>query len=1369
MKYYLLFLFLLSSFFPNPILGQEISHASNHLKFKHLSTKDGLSQGSVLAILQDTKGYLWFGTRDGLNKYDGSKFISYRHNSEDRFSISHSWITSIYQDSEGTLWVGTKNGLNKYNAQKDNFTHYKHQKNASSISDSEIWDITQPNTTHIWVATNKGIDRIHLKNGTITPISNAESVLFKGKKIRSLLKIPSGNVWITSTDAIYCYNITQQTFKEYQYPTRSNNDAHINNPLTLFLSSKDELWLGYGKGLAKLNRQKNIFENFTLNNQSPITVSVRSICEDFKGDLWIGTYQGLHILNPSRAYIRTVLHDENNRKSLSQNSIYKIIQDSRGDMWIGTWAGGINFFDRSYDNFKQLSTGSYKNMLNYKVISAIVEGDNNTFWLGTEGGGINVYDRKEGTFNYFLHDKNKPNSLSSNNVKSMIKDHRGNYWIGTHDGGINYLNPHNKPYSFKHLNQQLDSSTQVSDCRILTLLEDVDHNLWMGTLTSGLLHYNTNTKLFKKVQNKFKSITSIVQSSDPSILLIGGTKGVEKINIHDFTISAVTLTATNKNEDNSTSVNCIYEDKNNYWVGTEGKGLYYFNSKTQELRKYGIAQGLPNEVIYAIVPDNNNHIWISTNNGISRLNLFTKKINNFDESDGLQSNEFNYGASLKTIAGELMFGGTNGLNYFNPANIIENTFIPSVDIFSLKVSNKPFLKITDSVKSITLNYDQNDFSFDFTALSYSQSNKNSFAYKLEGFDPQWNYIGDKKTATYTNLDEGTYNFKVKASNNNGLWNEKGAEITLKITPAPWKTWWAYFIYLLGILTVLYIARFLMLTRIKERNELKQEKRDKEKLEEVNKLKLRLFTNISHDFRTPLTLITGPVEQLLKIKHSDPSANRNLETIQRNTNILLQLINELLDFRKSESGKIELYASHNNIIPFTENIKLSFEQLALQRNINYTFTHSLPELNVWFDKVKFKKILFNVLSNAFKFTPDNSEISIHISQLKPTKNAAHGFVKIDITNYGELIKEAHLKFVFDRFFQVDQQHTQTGTGIGLSLTKGLVALHKGTITVQSSEKKGTCFSIICPLGKEHLSSDQCVNTIEKSTTNDVFDTPVYVQKQLRSHEIIANQKTPVFLKEFSTLLIVEDNIEVRHFIKNIFCTKYNIFEANNGSEAINIAKTAPIDLIISDIMMPIMDGFEMCRTIKTTITTSHIPIILLTAKTSLIHKGQGYKLGANAYITKPFDAHILEVRVDNLLKSRENLISKFKKDLILKPKELTITSSDEKFLEKAIQIVEKNIADSEFNVYMFTDQMNMSRSVLFRKIKALTGQSISSFIRTIKIKRAGQLLVKTSMNISEIAYEVGFNDLKYFRKCFKNEFNEVPSDYRNSYNKVKDQP
>ncbi len=1075
------------------------------------------------------------------------------------------------------------------------------------------------------------------------------------------------------------------------------------------------------------------------------------------GDLWIGTYRGLLIFNKNKQQLNKYVHNENDPKSLSQNSIYSIIQDSRGDMWIGTWAGGINFFDRSFDNFKQLSAGSNNSMLNYKVISAIVEDDKGDLWIGTEGGGINIYDRSSGLFSYYTNNPNNSKSISSNNVKSMIKDLDGNFWIGTHDNGLNFLNPNKKPYNFIRFDKKNDGQININDYKILAIKEDVNQNIWIGTLTGGLIFYNKKEKTFTKLEESLKSITCIVQSSKPHILLIGGTKGVETIDINSKEIKPIHYFKSN-DLNLLKSVNCIYEDDNqNYWIGTEGQGLYFYNSVNKQITKYGIAQGLPNEVIYTILPDDNNHIWLSTNKGISRFNLQTKEIKNFDESDGLQGNEFNYGAYLKTTKGELIFGGTNGLNYFNPNDIVENNFIPVVDIHTIRINNKPFLKITDSIKEIELEYNQNDFNIDFVALSYSQPNKNNYAYKLIGFDNNWNHIGNNKIATYTNLDAGNYTFQVIASNNNGLWNEKGDSIQIIILPAPWLTWWAYLIYLIIFGLLFYYFRLLALTRIKERNELKQEKLNKEKLEEVNKLKLKLFKNISHDFRTPLTLIAAPLDQLIKQKIDSKFVKRNLETIQRNTNILLQLINELLDFRKSEDGKLKLYASKSNIIPFIENIKLSFEELAIQRNINYKFKTSNTTLEVWFDKIKMKKILFNLISNAFKFTEENNNLFIEVTSEEVNQDKK--FLRIDIRNFGRVIPEEHINFIFDRFYQLKQKGVQTGTGIGLSLTKNLVELHKGKIEVSSSETEGTCFSVFIPLGKQHLTEKECVNEIEDNTANTLFEKPAFVDKEMLDHELEV-EKEPVEINEdLPVLLIVEDNHEVRNFIKNIFEAKYNIFEAANGEKGISMAKKHPIDLIISDVMMPKMNGFELCKNIKTDLTTSHIPIILLTAKTSQIHREQGYKFGADAYITKPFDANILEVRVDNLLKSRKSLISKFKKDIILKPKELTITSADEIFLQKAIEVVEKNIADSEFNVYAFTDQMHMSRSVLFRKIKALTGQSISTFIRTIKLKRAGQLLSQTTMNISEIAYEVGFNDLKYFRKCFKNLFNEIPSDYR----------
>lgn len=1365
MKVYCLLFFLILSCPFQIINGQESINTPNNLKFKHFSSKDGLSQSSVVAILQDSKGYLWFGTRDGLNKYDGDKFVTYRYNSEDSKSLSHSWITSIYEDYYGNLWIGTKDGLNKYNEKQDNFKQYKHKAETPSISDNEVWDLVQLDNESLWVATNNGIDIIDIKNDIFTHFKHEENNQhsLSNNRTRSFLKTADGNLWITTIDDVNLFNSKSKTFKYYNYPQETIKGAHVNNAPILFIDSKNNVWLGYERGLALFNNSSGEFKKYKFKSQLAITNSVRSICEDYYGNLWIGSYTGLFILNEKKEELSQFVHDENDPKSLSQNSIYKIIQDSRGDIWIGTWAGGINFFDRSYDNFKQLSSGATNNMLNYKVISAIVEDSREKLWIGTEGGGINIYNRDSGVFTYYTHDSNDKNSLSSNNVKSMIKDRSGNFWIGTHDGGLNFLNPTKKPFKFEQFENTTGSSINIKDFRVLAIFEDINNNIWIGTLTGGIFLYDTAKKTFSRLEEKQKSITSIVQSSNPNIILIGGTNGIDKVDVNSKKISPVLYENRQSKSSFSKSVNCIFEDRNfNYWIGTEGEGLYFYNTSNGEIVKYGIAQGLPNEVVYGILPDDSNNLWISTNNGISRLNLFTNKINNFNESDGLQSNEFNYGAYLKTERGELMFGGANGLNYFNPNNIVENTFIPSVDIYSIKVSNKPFLRVTDSVSKIELKYDQNDFSLEFTALSYSQPNKNKFAYKLEGFDPEWNHIGNNKTATYTNLDEGKYTFKVKASNNNGLWNEKGASLKITILPAPWKTWWAYTIYLLATLTLIYYLRKFTLTRIKEKNELKREKLEKEQLEKVNQLKLRLFTNISHDFRTPLTLIAGPVEQLLKLKNNNTVIKRNLETIQRNTNILLQLINELLDFRKNESGKLELYASKNDIIPFVENIKLSFEELAIQRNINYSFTTSKENIEVWFDKIKMKKVLFNLLSNAFKFTSKDNKISLHVSTVLNDKEdlSMDELVKIDIKNYGKVIPQEHIDFIFDRFYQLDQKDVETGTGIGLSLTKSLVELHKGKVTVSSSEKDGTCFSVLLPIGKAHLLEKECVNEIEKSTDNEVFDKPVYVQKEIRSKEIEAETIEAEFDENLASLLIVEDNVEVRNFIKNIFISKYNIFESDNGKDGIEIAKNKPIDLIISDIMMPIMDGFELSKQLKSNIRTSHIPIILLTAKTSPIHRKEGYRTGADAYITKPFDANILEVRVDNLLKSRQSLISKFKKDIILKPKELTITSADEQFLEKAIKVVEDNISDSEFNVYAFTDQMHMSRSVLFRKLKALTGQSITTFIRTIKLKRAGQLLTQTKMNVSEIAYEVGFNDLKYFRKCFKNLFNEVPSDYRN---------
>ena len=1346
----------------NNVFAQDNNYKS--LKFKNFSLKDGLSQSSVLSILQDKKGFLWFGTRDGLNKYDGNGFSVFRHNLKDTTTLSDNYVKTLFEDVKGNLWVGTLGGLNKFVPETNSFQncYFKRGKRV----DIEIWSIVEGPEGVLWLGTNLGLKKYDTQKEIFLPveINTVDKTFFEGP-IRSLLITDTSDLFIKTTDKIGVYNIKSHILKQYAYTENGTNEINKNNVSTLYQDKSGDIWLGFKQGLTKLNKQTGVFELFSTNSGHKITDYVRSICEDYFGNIWVGTYNGLYILNLEKNKLSHFTHDEKDPNSLSQNSVFQVYQDTKGDIWIGTYAGGISYYDRSYDVFNHFSSGANQTKLNYKVVSAFVEDANKNLWIATEGGGVNVYNKETGSFKYYTSDTNNPNSISADNVKAMVQDHSDNFWIGTHDGGLNFLNPREKPFRFKKFSNQSNDINSISSDRVISLLVSAENNIWIGTSGGGLNILNTKTNKITRVNDSLelagKLIYSISKTSEKNIILIGGNKGLAKVNIETKKILPFKFLVENKDLFTSNPILCVYEDKNkNLWIGTEGDGAYYYNTLKDEVKKYDVASGLPNDVVYGIVPDNNNNIWLSTNYGLSRINLDSFQIKNFNESDGLQSNEFNYGAYLKNRSGELLFGGANGFNVFKPSNIIENAFIPPVIITSLTVNNKPYLTITDSIKKIELDYKQNVFNFDFVALSYSQPNKNEYAYKLEGFDTDWNYIGNKKSATYTNLDAGKYVFRVKASNNDGLWNEEGVAIPMVISPAPWKTWWAYLLYALLFLGVILIIRKYSLIRIQERNELKHERLEKERIEEVNKLKLELFTNISHDFRTPLTLILGPLERLLKTTNQDSFIKKQHEIMYRNASTLMELITQLLDFRKSESGKLQLYVSKSNIVFFVNDIKLAFEDLARSKNIEFSIITSNDVIDVWFDKTKLKKIIFNLLSNAFKFTEREGRIILDLSVDKKSKKESKNNVIIKVIDDGKGISKSNKKFIFDRFYQLGER---SGTGIGLALTKSLVELHKGTIKVKSSPNKGTTFIVKLPLGKSHLSNEQISNNDvpKEQNLSYTLEKVAYVDKAvvvLKGQDSVNENNVD---SELSSILIVEDNEELRAFIISIFTNKYNVFQAENGVKAIDIAKAKNIDLIISDVMMPVMDGIEMCNEIKTNIKTSHIPVILLTAKTSEEAQKSGYQIGADAYITKPFDANILEVRVVNLLKSRKSLIDKFKKDIILQPKELTVTSADEMFLQKAIDIVEQNISNPEFSIADFIEEMGASRSVLYRKLKALTDQSISEFIKTIKLKRAAQLIKQTDMNISEIAFDLGFNDLKHFRKSFKKVFNTLPSQYRDS--------
>lgn len=1345
--------FLLFILATNSLLCQNFSE-SNQLKFKKYSQEEGLSQSSVLCILQDSKGYMWFGTRDGLNNYDGHKFKTYRCNHKDKRSISNSFIKCLFEDKNGNIWVGTNNGLNRFDSHEERFERYECFNQENNLSDNEIWSIASGGDNFLWVGTNSGLEKLNIQTKKRRRIAEYFNDPLKNQ-IRSLFLTSTNNLWICNRRNIIIYNDKRKEFKEIPYPQSQIRKPSKNYMPIIFEDKDKSIWLGYRDGLALFNTKKNEFQHFRIEGAKidAIHNEVRAIYEDLFGNLWIGTYNGLYIIDKQKMSIKHYAHDEKNKNSLSQNSIFSIVGDSKGDVWVGTYAGGVNYFDRSLYLFKNYDIGIDNNKLNYKVVSSIVEDSNRNLWIGTEGGGINFLDKGTGKFTYYTHNKNNPNSISTNNIKAILQTKDGNFWIGTHDGGLNFFNPKEKDCKFRKYKNNPNDTLSLGNDRVISLFEDIDENIWVGTSGGGLNLFNTEDKVFLRIKDPERLIGEIVfgisETHEKEILLISGSKGLVKINIHTKEMSSVDYKEQNQ-EENSIITLCAYEDRQrNLWIGTEGNGLFCYNSETGRIINYLTEDGLPSLVIYSILADDYNNLWFSTNKGLSRLDLTTCQFKNFDVSDGLPINEFNYNSRIKLANKELMFGSTNGVVFFNPNEIVENSFIPPVYVTSFSVNNQPYLSGIDMNEEIILNHNQNVFGFDFIALSYSKSDKNKYAYMLEGFDDDWNYIGNKKSATYTNLDAGNYVFKVKASNSDGLWNERGQSINIKILPPFWKTWWAYLLYVILIAFILLLIRRYSLLRANEKNELKQERLEKEKIEEINRLKLELFTNISHDLRTPLTLILGPLQRMLSDKEGSQHIQRQHQIMYRNANILLQLVNQLLDFRKSETGRLKLKVSKNDIVAFIDDIKKSFEEMAYYREIDFSLKSTDSHIDLWFDVINLKKVFFNLLSNSFKFTPNKGSVKIKIA----TKN--NKFIKIKIKDTGKGIPKKDINFIFDRYYQIEREEKYlSGAGIGLALAKNIIALHKGQISVKSKENKGTSFIIKLPSGSSHLNENQLV--LESSKGNTVGFSKENIGCVLQEFD---HKRDGEIDFKIPTLLLVDDNIEVRNFIKQIFGKKYNIIEAENGESALKIASNTPLDLIISDVMMPIMSGTEFCRNIKTSVITSHIPVLLLTAKTSQESKKEGYENGADIYITKPFDPSILEQSVENILNTRKSLIEKFKKDIILKPKELDITSEDEIFLKKSIKIVEENFNNTEFCVSDFINEMGMSRSALYRKLKALTGQSITEFIKVLKLKRAAQLISETKLTISEIAFTLGFNDLKYFRKSFKKQFSVLPSQYR----------
>jgi signal transduction histidine kinase/ligand-binding sensor domain-containing protein/DNA-binding response OmpR family regulator len=1353
---------------------------SQEVSFKHLSINEGLSQNAVFAILQDSKGFMWFGTKDGLNRYDGYSFTVYQHNSFDPTSISDNYISSLFEDSRGIIWIGTvSGGLNCLHRETETFERIPFNPTSlENFNSSGILSIAEDSTGNIWVGTREGLFRLSFQKGKILKGNYKQFVRQPGNEnslsnnvISALYLDSKGTLWIGTENGLNKYDTEKENFVRYNIYTKnpkapaSSFDRSVNS---IYESRSGELWLGTLSGIVKFERRNGNYKLFPHHYEifRYGWGNITQIIEDNTGKFWLATPGGLMRFEPVTHLFDYFKNDPFNFRSISYNSISSAYVDNTGILWFGTSGMGINFYDPKANRFSTfVSKKDPSSRVTGFSVTTVLDDDNDFVWIGTAV--LSRWNRKTGEVKSYETSSNTPDDFGNSSASSIIKSSERKIWLATSEGLYRYDPSTEKARQYKF---NPADSLGLPQKQVYTVFEDNEGNIWIATENFLCRLINIEKGIFQHFRYQpgpayNEQVRPVIYQDRQGIFWLGTKDGLIRFNLQTQSFKIYRNdpnkpSTLNNNLIKSICADPVQPDKI-LWIGTAGGGLNRFNIDEETFTYFTENQGLPNNVVYGILPDRKGNLWLSTNKGLSKFNPSRGTFRNYDVLDGLQSNEFNTGAYYLSKRGEMFFGGINGLNYFFPDEIKDNPYNPDIVFTNLKIRDRYIFckdntailqKTISETEQIILSYDDDVITFEFAALDYSAPEKNQYAYKLENFNEDWIYSGSVRTATYTNLSPGEYIFRVKGSNNDGIWNEKGIALTVIVAPPWWGTWWAYILYGLLFLSGLYWIRRYELNRIKLKNQLKLEKVETDTLRNLDQVKSHFFANISHEFRTPLTLILGQVESVMSSNIENKEKGK-LQVANRNARRLLTLINQLLDLSKIESGSMKLKAEQHNIVSFLKSLFYSFESLAESKKITLRFESELENIPVVFDPDKMEKVFYNLVSNAFKFTSANGEIKVS------TKIIDSSTVEIKVKDHGIGIPADRLSYIFNRFYQVDSSSTREheGTGIGLALTKELVELHKGKITVNSKVGEETEFIINLPLGDLKIEKEQIVEfpadkfSLINSNDSEITET---------HHE--SGNLHPASEDKKEIILIVEDNSDVRAYIHEQLENDYKVIEARNGEEGILKAQDEIPDLIITDVMMPKMNGYQFSRQIRGDEKTSHIPIIMLTAKAGLDDKLEGLETGIDAYLTKPFSAKELKVRVKNLISQREQLRKRFSKSIVIKPSEVSAVSVDQIFLEKTIKIIEKHFEDEKFNVDKLAEEVYMSVSQLNRKLNALIGQPPGNLIRSLRLQRAADLLKQNAGSVAEICYKVGFNDHAYFSRAFKKQFGCSPSDYKNRH-------
>lgn len=1386
------------------------------IKFEQIGINEGLSQNTVRCIFQDKKGFMWFGTKDGLNRYDGYKFTTFKKNSKDVYTLASNDIKSIIDDKNGNLWIATwDGGLNTYNPKTDRFKRFLKKDKGNSISSNFLEILDRDDQNNIWIGTaDSGLDYLETSTGRFKNFryNKNDPNSLSDNNVSAILIDRKKNIWIGTANGLDLFKSGSGSFKKFLHDVKNPQSISGNHIKFIYEDKKGNLWIGtYENGLNKFDINKQTFTTYNKANSNLKSDALLSIAEDENGSLWVGTeHGGVNVLDTGSKRFSDISYGYNDPNSISSNTINAIYKDKKGDMWLGTLNGGINLAKRDNRSFLHYKHELGKNSLINNVVTSIFEDSKRNLWIATDGGGLDLFDRSTGTFKNFRHNPHG-GGLSGNYVLTVSEDNDGNLWIGTWGDGITVYNY--RLGTFTNLKNIPGDNKSLSNNYAFYIFKDSSGNMWVGTYGGGLNRYNAISKSFTRYNHNDKdpfsissdNILTLNEDHDHHILIGTDGAGLSILNLATGKCTSYKNSGSNNKLSNN-SIGSIYCDKqNNIWL-TTNDGLDKINIKSGAVSYYFKENGLPSNMIFSLLPDRHNNFWITTDNGLSKFDPGTKTFKNYTQADGLQSNEFKYARCLSK-SGQMYFGGINGFNEFYPDSIADLNFDPPIVFTDFQIFNK-HVDLDNSnndtffnaniayTSSLRLSYKQSVLTFEFASLNYVNKEKKQYAYILEGFDTQWHHLGTKNNLTYTNLDPGTYTLKIKGLNNGGHVSAKTAQIQIIITPPYWKTWWFRLGMLIAVIAGVIVIFYLRVNRIKTRNrqletevtkrtlELKEtnqtlietnkkikEQNDKlevfnkevidksneiikhqehilvqntnlentiQQLEKSNTTKDKFLSILAHDLRNPIAAIAGITKSMkTQLAHLNKiEIGRYISTVSDSSKSVLDLLLNLLDWAKTQGQTLKAIPENVKLLDIIATNQMLMEQLMRDKNIYLTINVN-QEHTLFADKKMVETIIRNLLSNSIKFTAPYGHISIESVEKEN---------EVVITFYDTGVGMS--KEQIDNLFNLDTttssagSNGETGSGLGLIIVKEFVEANTGTVTVNSMLNEGSTFTITLPKGI-HAVIEQQINAYTIAY-EDIHTEKLVDQKKLKL--------------QGKRLLYIDDNADMRAYLQLILSPTFEMIEAKDGQEGIKAAIEFQPEIIITDMLMPVLNGLELCRKLKHNPLTSHIPIILLTSQTDIENQLQGYEAGADAYLMKPVIQKLLFQVIYNLINSRNDSRAKFIDSEEMYPDNFTYNARDKDFIDKVIAFIEANIAQPNLDHKNLCNLMGMSRTILYAKIKTLTGLGVHEFIQSIRVKKGLKLLMEGRLNINQISYEVGFNTASYFSKCFLKQFGMPPREY-----------